>query len=194
LAVKEKYKLADYKEKLNQLSNDVFEKHQQFAKQVSEKSVTVLKGELNVTREKTLVISPVPMSLNDADGQVYKCSFAEVLADKLGCDAHVSHLNVTDEDINDIVLKAASYHQVIVGTYNVASFETQANLVNALCESHPNLIAVALRNPYDIKFYPQVKTAITAYEYSKLSIESLVNAMVNGVSGQAVCPVKLELN
>lgn len=196
LATKEKYKIKDYKKYMNVLSTEEMEKHHAFAKEISRKSVTLIKGEQShvaTSEEKTLVISTPPVALNAADAKLQEDrTFAKILADKIGGDYKIIPLNMEEEDIASIVEEVKKYDKVIIGTYNATVFTSQGTLVNEIYKKNNNVVAVALRNPYDIEMYKEVPVFLTAYEYSQLSIESLVHAMTTPYTCTGESPVTIE--
>lgn len=181
VSTKEKYKINNYKSHLNQLSKEEMEKHQKFAKEISRKSVTLVKRKQSpicTPKEKTLVISTAPVALNAADAKLQeRRTFAKLLADQIGGDYKIIGLEVEQEEITKLVKEAKKYDKIIIGTYNATVFISQGTLVNEIYKENKNVVAVALRNPYDIELYSQVPVFLTAYEYSQLSVQSLIYAM-----------------
>lgn len=187
LTLKKKYPV----QQLNVLSDEMIEKHQAFARQMSRDSLTLMKGHVNLSKGKTLILSPVPLSLNAADDTLKLDSFAHCLATELEADYEIFDLKLGSEQIKALVEKSKTYDQLIVGTYNVSMFLNQAELVNELLKVKADLIAVALRNPYDLEFYQDVNYFIACYEYTTLSVQSLVKALKDGEVLSGVCPVKV---
>ena len=193
LALKERYRLNEYAKYLNLMTDDALATHKAFAKEMSLRSLTILKGNPTLTAEKTLVISPLAISLNAADDVLKTESFAQVLANAIHSDVEVIDLRLDEEKIASLVEKSKQYHQVIIGTYNVSVFPNQATLVKRLIDIHPDLIAVALRNPYDLELYPEVLNCLATYDYTSLSVQSLVEVLTRGeFVGQ--CPVSLKVS
>ncbi|MDB8540892.1 glycoside hydrolase family 3 protein [Turicibacter sanguinis] len=187
LALKEKYKL----QKMNVLSEETIEKHQVFARQMSRDSLTMVKGSLNLREVNTLVLSPLPVSLNAADDALKLDSFAHRVATELGADFEIFDLKLNVEQLQALIEKAKPYKQIIIGTYNVSMFQIQAKLVQELLQIDEELVAVGLRNPYDLEFYPEVKHFVASYEYSTLAVDSLVSAFKGEETFSGICPVKI---
>ncbi len=55
----------------------------------------------------------------------------------------------------------------ILATVNAHLDEPQAELVRYLVSSGRHIIAIAVRNPYDLQAFPQLRTYLCAYEYSR---------------------------
>ena len=70
-------------------------------------------------------------------------------------------------------------------------FQIQAKLVQELLQIDEELVAVGLRNPYDLEFYPEVKHFVASYEYSTLAVDSLVSAFKGEETFSGICPVKI---
>lgn len=187
LALKEKYKL----QQMNVLSDETIEKHQVFARKMSRESLTMVKGGLNLHEVDTLVLSPLPVSLNAADDALKLDSFAHRIATELGADFEIFDLRLSSEQLESLIEKAKQYKQIIIATYNVSMFPIQAKLVQALLQIDEELIAVGLRNPYDLEFYPEVKHFVASYEYTTLAVDSLVSVFKGEATFSGICPVKI---
>lgn len=187
LLLKGKYPIA----KMNILSDVMIEEHQGFAHQMSRDSLTLMKGNVILQKAKTLVLSPLPISLNAADDTLKLNSLAHRLAVELEADFEIFDVTLTLEQLDTVIKKATHYDQIIIGTYNVSMFPMQAELVNRLLNINPNLLAIGLRNPYDLEFYPGVSNYIACYEYTSLAVESLVEAIKGCGTFSGICPVKV---
>ena len=72
------------------------------------------------------------------------------------------------------VLQATRPGQTVVaGTYNAHLNRGQLALVNALCEAGRKVIAVALRNPYDLPALSEKAWKLAAFEYTPLSFDAV---------------------
>lgn len=187
LSLKGKYPVSQ----INVLSDAIIEEHQVFARQMSRDSLTLMKGNSTLQKAKTLVLSPLPISLNAADDTLKLNSFARRLATELEADFEIFDVTLSSEQLSTFIKKATQYDQIIIGTYNVSMFPMQAELVNGLLNIAPNLLAIGLRNPYDLEFYSGVQNYIACYEYTNLAIESLVEAIKGCGRFSGVCPVKV---
>lgn len=170
--------------------------HISIAKGVSQKSITLIKDDkslLPIKAKNVLAISPKPVvitGVEDSDRKMH--SLAQELADKLGCEFSTMDLNPGDDYIEKIIQRAKNKELIIVGTYNANLNHGQCKLVNELYKYNDNIIVVALRNPYDISAFKQIPTYICTYEYTPLSIASLINVLVNEVKPSGKAPVTIE--
>ena len=80
---------------------------------------------------------------------------------------------------------------VVVLTMNAASYPGQAKLVRALEETGTPVIAVAVRNPYDIAEFSEAPTFVATYSYKDVSLESLARVLVGEVGPQGQLPVDI---
>jgi Glycosyl hydrolase family 3 C terminal domain. len=80
---------------------------------------------------------------------------------------------------------------VVVGTYNAHLNPAQAKLVNSLLDASKKVMVVALRNPYDLLSFKGVSTYLCAYEYTPLSVESVLEVLNGKIVPQGKLPVSL---
>lgn len=88
----------------------------------------------------------------------------------------------------DTVRVAATHDLVVVLTHNVASYPAQVALVHELMGRGRPVIAVAVRNPYDIAYY-EATAEIATYSYSPVMAPSLVRVITGKVSPKGKLPV-----
>lgn len=196
--IKYKYNIIDCPYPNRQVIYDTLcsREHISISKAISQKSITVIKDDKSLLPVKTrniLAISPKPTIITGVEDSDRKTqSLAEKLGDKLSCEFSTMDLNPGDDYIERIVQKAKDKELIIVGTYNANLNEGQCKLVNELYKYNENIIVVALRNPYDISAFKQIPTYICTYEYTPLSIDSLINVLVNEVQPLGKAPVTIE--
>lgn len=145
--------------------------HHRLAEQTYARGVTLLKKDntlpLNKDSDKeTLVVVPSRTISNPAEDP----KFADYrLADAVR--RHHSRVNEvridvspTDEDFQIVEKKAQQIDTIIFGTLNTPLHSRQAELVNRLLAAGKHVIAVAMRNPYDLMVIPDVSAYIATYE------------------------------
>ncbi|MDP4153008.1 MAG: beta-N-acetylhexosaminidase [Bacillota bacterium] len=195
-------RILDAKSRLKQqrfenMGVDELQKHRVFAKKVSRGSITLIKDAnrllpLDSKDDKTLVISTQPKVTSNADDRLKSnTSFAEWYANKTEAKSYTISAEPTDEEIENVLVMAGNYKKVIIATYNAGIYTAQAKLVRELYRQNKNLIVVMLRNPYDIKCFPEISCCVAAYEYTPLSVESVTEALTGKIPFQGVLPVKL---
>lgn len=162
--------------------------HQDLAKELSERSITLVKDEAGIlplkleNKARIAVIFPQPEDLTPADTSSYiKPSLAEALR-KYHSDVDefiVPHFP-EDEQISAVRDQVINYDLIVVGTINAHMNSKQASLVKILTTLSIPLVAVALRTPYDLIAYPQVKTYLCTYSI----LESSMRALAKGLFGE----------
>lgn len=169
--------------------------HLRFARQVSEKSITLVKDErglLPVKRgERILTLSTEAVSLTGAEDSGRSEAFCERVKERLGGDSLTIPLEPGSGAIAGIAARTAGYDRVIVATYNAMFNKGQAELVNKILQVNQNVIAVSLRVPYDIIRYSGVPAYLCAYEYTALSVDSVIRVLEGGAA-EGRLPVKID--
>jgi beta-N-acetylhexosaminidase len=197
LALKEKYDLIKrpYAD-LDKVKSVVGSKeHLRFAKSMSEQSITLVKDETNllpVAAKNIMTISTEAVILTGADDSIKKkATFAEAVKSVLGGEAYTINLNPGKEEISHLVEAAKDKDLIILGSYNASLNKGQAELVNELLKVSKNIVIVALRNPYDINCFRDIPCYLCAYEYTKLSVESVIKVLSGQLRPKGKLPVKL---
>ncbi|NBI27575.1 beta-N-acetylhexosaminidase [Chengkuizengella sp. YPA3-1-1] len=175
--------------------------HQKIVQKITQKCVTLVKDNthqlpLDIS-QKTLVIWPEDRLTSPVDdvgkqetslGEILNLSITSLVEEKI-------HSNVTNEKIHQILNISSTFKQIVVATYDVKSFPKQIELIkmlSELCEKGKfKLITVAIRTPYDIQAYPEVKTFLACYENRPMMIEALAKVLLGEEQAVGKCPVKL---
>ncbi|NSW89426.1 MAG: glycoside hydrolase family 3 protein [Firmicutes bacterium] len=198
LRLKEKYGLMqdlclDIR-KLERLFSD--ESSALFAADVSRKSITLITDKnslLPVKSKNILSISAEPaLTTNVEDGKKLQVSFCASVTEALGGEGIVIPQNPDKGIIDEICRKSADKDLIIFGVYNGRLNPGQIELHNAIQRNNKNVIAVLLKSPYDISFIRDTETCIAAYEYSPLSISSVIKVL-SGEPAYGRLPVKIRL-
>lgn len=80
----------------------------------------------------------------------------------------VSLLRVTSEnDYREVLEEERENDIFIVATVNAHLDEEQARVVRFLLASGRRVIGIAVRNPYDLEAFPQLRTFFATYEYTR---------------------------
>lgn len=116
-------------------------------------------------------------------------SFPEYLATSFGGEFSVTQVNPAESEIVEILDKTHPSQTVVVCTYNGHLNTGQLVLVNTLCENQRNVIAVAMRNPYDLFMIDERAYKLAAFEYTPLSFSS-IERVLRG----APCEGRLNIN
>ncbi len=122
-------------------------------------------------------------------------SFAPFLGEALGGTWLETPVSPDEESIARAVQAAAGASSIVVGTYNGHLNRQQIALAKALAEVGQArgipVVAVALRNPYDLALLPEGLYRLAAYEYSQNSLSALAEALKEGAAPQGRLSVTL---
>jgi beta-N-acetylhexosaminidase len=100
-------------------------------------------------------------------------------------------LNPTDETVAEVARQAEQQDVVVVLT-NRAGLATQAGqarLVKRLQRSGTPVVAVALRDPYDLNRFPQVDGYLATYSYTRAALNSLTRVLLGYLVPSGRLPV-----
>ncbi len=79
----------------------------------------------------------------------------------------------------------------IVATVNAHLDERQAALVRYLLGSGRRVIGIALRNPYDLQAFPELRTYLVTYEYTRQALVAAVRVLFGESQAQGKVPVSI---
>ncbi len=91
------------------------------------------------------------------------------------------------------MFKAASSDLVVVTTNNAwaEANSGQRRLVEALVRSGTPVIAVAIRDPYDIAYFTDAATYLATYSYTAPALESLTRVLFGEIASAGRLPVTI---
>lgn len=117
-------------------------------------------------------------------------SFAKELAERFNAKAIITPPNPSDEEIAEAVSQAAAGQTVVFGSYNGHINTGQIKLANAFAEKGCNLIAVALRNPYDLTDISEKAYKLAAFQYDENTFDAVEN-ILRGNAPKGILSVNL---
>ncbi|WP_367322917.1 glycoside hydrolase family 3 protein [Streptomyces sp. HUAS ZL42] len=90
------------------------------------------------------------------------------------------------------VAAAGDVDAVVVGTYNVSASSSQKTLVEQLVATGRPVVAIAIRNPYDVAQLPGVRACLASYSWTDVELRAAarVIAGVAGPRGRLPVPVQ----
>lgn len=146
---------------------------------ISVKTITLLSGTLPKLSGRTLFAGCLPDRLTPVSSPDVKLSFPKFMSAALGGDALETPINPTGDEIDGAAAQASSdkYDSIVIGTYNGNFYEGQIKMVNRLCGLNKNVVAVSLRNPYDLKFIDSRAVKLAAYEYTENALEAVAGIL-----------------
>lgn len=193
-------KILAYKKKITPTKDDEFscvgsKEHREQITRMYEQSLAAVQlplGKLPPLGDCPLFISCPPfittLVSNPIIGQI---SFAETLKAHFGGDARTMSIDPAEEEVSAIAKSIPGHTAVVVGTYNGHIKKGQLEVVKAVARSNVPVIAVSLRNPYDLKDLPDHVSGIAAYAYSYPVLNALQNALAGETPLTGRLPVKL---
>ena len=163
----------------------------ELVERVHRQAITCCRGSVPVLDENTFFCGcgdyRVSLAGNPEDRAV---SFPEHMAAAFGGGAMVTAKDPGEAEIRAVAEAAARYDRIVLGTSNAHLFPGQLALAKALAETGKELVAVALRNPYDLPALPECSCKIAAFDYSQPCFQAL-EEVFRGGAAVGTLPVKL---
>ncbi|MGN9791424.1 glycoside hydrolase family 3 protein [Streptomyces sp. OZ13] len=94
--------------------------------------------------------------------------------------------------ITEAVAAAQGKDVVVVGTYNVSATSSQRTLVARLVATGVPVVALAIRNPYDIARLDGVAAALAAYSWTDVELRAAVRVIAGHADPQGRLPVPVQ--
>ncbi|MCX4582035.1 glycoside hydrolase family 3 protein [Streptomyces sp. NBC_01481] len=98
----------------------------------------------------------------------------------------------TAAKIDEAVAAAGGKDAVIVGTYNVTATSPQRTLVARLAVTGVPVVAVAVRNPYDIARLTGVRAALAAYCWTDVELRAAARVIAGRAAPEGHLPVPVQ--
>lgn len=97
----------------------------------------------------------------------------------------------SDREIEDAAAAAFRRDLVIVATHNAHLYPAQAALVRRVAQAGPPVVVVGMRNPYDLRDFPQVGTYIAAYSFRECSMQAAAEVIFGSIVPTGRLPVTI---
>ncbi|MFF0512643.1 glycoside hydrolase family 3 protein [Streptomyces sp. NPDC004250] len=91
--------------------------------------------------------------------------------------------------IDGAVAAAGDADAVVVATYNVTAASSQRTLVTRLLATGKPVVAVAIRNPYDVAHLPGVRACLAAYSWTDVEVRAAARVIAGRVRPRGRLPV-----
>jgi beta-N-acetylhexosaminidase len=171
------------------------EEHRRKAARISSESIALVrdnKGQLPVSGEDILFVGCHASHITNVMSFIdKKFNFPDFMAEKFGGEGILIGTSPEPEDMERVLAASKGKKTVVFGTYNGHLFKGQLDILNRLCREHGNVVAVALRNPYDLGMVDENAAAIATYEYTPLSLETLVSVLKGEIKPSGKLCVKI---
>jgi len=172
--------------------------HLKAADRVAERTTTLLVNKdclLPLSRRRTpklLVVGADPASPSLSDGPPTTV-LARALTE-LGFTATALSTGTAPSTttIAKAVAAAADADAVVVGTYNVSATSSQKTLVEQLVATGVPVVAIAIRNPYDVARLPGVGAYLAAYSWTDVELRATARVIAGRVDPRGTLPVPVQ--
>ncbi len=171
--------------------------HVAVAQKIADRSITVVRDfdqQIPLNKEKSLgVVTVQPTNLTPADSSAFiKIKFADAIqARKADAVTHVLPFNADDDQIREALASVEGLDVVVVGTITANNDPGQVAFVNALTERGQQVIVVALRTPYDLAAFPQVRAYLCAYGIRAVTTEAIARVLFGEIEATGVLPCQI---
>ncbi|MEV5488740.1 glycoside hydrolase family 3 protein [Streptomyces bobili] len=96
------------------------------------------------------------------------------------------------ETIARAVTAAGEADAVVVATYNVSATSPQRTLVGDLLATGRPVVAVAVRNPYDVAQLPSVRAYLASYSWTDVELRAAARVIAGAVGPRGRLPVPVQ--
>ncbi|MGA4931745.1 glycoside hydrolase family 3 protein [Streptomyces incarnatus] len=94
--------------------------------------------------------------------------------------------------IDKAVAAARDADAVVVGTYNVSADSSQRTLVERLSATGKPVVALAVRNPYDVAQLPSVRAFLASYCWTDVELRAAARVIAGRVKPRGKLPVPVQ--
>ncbi|KQX82742.1 glycoside hydrolase family 3 protein [Streptomyces sp. Root1310] len=172
--------------------------HLAAADRIAERTTTLLVNEGGLlplsprTHPRLLVVGADPASPTGTTGPPTGVLAAALTALGFGATALATGMAPSAEAIAGAVTAAGTADAVVVATYNVTAADAQRSLVRQLAATGRPVVAVAVRNPYDVAQLPFARACLATYCWTDVELRAAarVIAGVAGPRGRLPVPVR----
>ncbi|MCX5557881.1 glycoside hydrolase family 3 protein [Streptomyces sp. NBC_00038] len=172
--------------------------HLRGADRIAERTTTLLVNKddlLPLSRRhspKVLVVGADPASPSGSDGPPTTV-LARALTE-LGFSATALSTGTAPSaaTIARAVTAAGEADAVVVGTYNVSATSSQKTLVGQLLATGVPVVAVAVRNPYDVAQLPDVPAYLAAYSWTDVELRAAARVIAGRAEPRGELPVPVQ--
>jgi beta-N-acetylhexosaminidase len=173
--------------------------HQHLRDQAYEQSTTQVRNEdallpLRLEQaEKVLVISPSGEAYTRAEDRRYPNEFLALSISQRH--DRVSSMFTSPSSIaverEEILRTASASDLIIMATLNAHLDQQQAELMRNLLQAGRRVIGIAVGNPYDLLAFPQLRSYLVTYEYTRPALAAAVRVLFGEIQPNGHLPVSL---
>lgn len=171
------------------------DKSKEIAYQLLQQSITPVKMPSNTLPElgsNPLFLGSMPFrATNVSNKNEDTFNFSKYMAKHFGGKGIITSPDPTQDEIDRVLNEVENHSSIIIGTYNGHLYKGQLELVRKAAKKNKNVIAFALRNPYDLRELPENVYGIAVYEYTVNSFKAITEIFEKTFVLQGVLPVQL---
>ncbi|WP_437114964.1 glycoside hydrolase family 3 protein [Streptomyces flaveolus] len=172
--------------------------HLATADRIAERTTTLLVNEDATlpldrrTQRKLLVVGADPASPSGTTGPPTGVLAAALTELGFTATALSTGTSPSAAAIDQAVAAARDADAVIVATYNVTASSTQRTLVDRLLATGRPVVALAVRNPYDIAQLPSVRACLATYCWTDVELRAAARVIAGRVRPRGKLPVPVQ--
>ncbi|BAC73014.1 beta-N-acetylhexosaminidase [Streptomyces avermitilis] len=172
--------------------------HLRAADRIADRTTTLLINKQGLlplsrrTRPRVLVVGADPASPSGTDGPPTTVLAAALTELGFTATALSTGTAPSTATIAKAVAAAGSADAVVVGTYNVTAGSSQRTLVNKLVATGVPVVAVAIRNPYDVAQLPDVGACLASYSWTDVELRAAARVIGGRVTPRGKLPVAVQ--
>lgn len=168
------------------------------ADRIAERTTTLLvnkggkRGLLPLSPRKLLVVGADPASPSGTTGPptgVLATAFTELGFTATALSTGTAPSAAT---IARAVAAAQDADTVVVGTYNVSATSAQKTLVEQLVATGKPVVAIAIRNPYDVAHLPTATAVVASYSWTDVELRAAARVIAGRVAPRGRLPVPVQ--
>ncbi|MFJ3229607.1 glycoside hydrolase family 3 protein [Streptomyces sp. NPDC086787] len=141
------------------------------------------------THPRILVVGADPASPSGTTGPPVRVLAAALTELGFTATARTTGMTPSAAVVTEAVAAARDVDAVVVATYNVTASSEQRTLAERLVETGRPVVAVAVRNPYDVAHLPTVQGCLAAYSWTDVELRAAARVIAGRVSPRGRLPV-----
>lgn len=172
--------------------------HLRAADRIAERTTTLLVNKeklLPLSRRRTpklLVVGADPASPSLSDGPPTTVLAGALTELGFTATALSTGTAPTAAKITEAVAAAGSVDVVVVATYNVTATSSQKTLVERLVATGVPVVALSVRNPYDVAQLPGVGACVAAYSWIDVEVRAAARVIAGRAEPRGTLPVAVQ--
>ncbi|GGM91775.1 glycoside hydrolase family 3 protein [Streptomyces fuscichromogenes] len=173
-------------------------RHLAAADRIAERTTTLLVNEGGLlplssrTHGRLLVVGADPASPSGTTGPPTGVLAAALTELGFTATALSTGTDPSAADADKAAGAARAADAVIVGTYNVTAGDGQQRLVERLVATGRPVLAVAVRNPYDVAQLPSVQACLATYSWTDVELRAAARVIAGKVAPRGRLPVPVQ--